>query len=164
MSGSPRPRPGWLGALVLLVAGAAFVGPCAEPVPGAVPAFVPPVDAPVVDSFRPPEHPYGPGNRGWEYDTEPGAEVTAAGAGIVSFAGQVGGPLHVTVAHGGGLRTTYSFLQSVDVVAGSTVTAGTRVGTAGDSLHFGARLGDRYIDPAMLFRPGALIERARLGP
>jgi murein DD-endopeptidase MepM/ murein hydrolase activator NlpD len=150
--------------LVLFAASLLFVGPCAEPVPGAVPTFEPPVDAPVIDRFRAPEHPYGPGNRGWEYDTEPGAVVLAAGAGVVSFAGQVGGPLHVTVAHGGGLRTTYSFLSSVEVAAGARIARGERVGTADDTFHFGARLGDRYIDPAVLFRPGGLVERARLVP
>jgi murein DD-endopeptidase MepM/ murein hydrolase activator NlpD len=158
----PRARRGALGVLVVLLTSAAFIGPCAEPAPGAVPAFAPPVDAPVIDSFRPPENPYGPGNRGWEYDTEPDAPITAAGSGVVSFAGQVGGPLHVTISHGGGLRTSYSYLASIDVTAGAHIDRGARVGTAGDTFHFGARLGDRYIDPALLFEPGALVERARL--
>ena len=41
------------------------------------PAYVPPVDAPVVDPFRPPAGPYGAGNRGLEYGTRPGTEVRA---------------------------------------------------------------------------------------
>jgi murein DD-endopeptidase MepM/ murein hydrolase activator NlpD len=88
--------------------------------------------------------------------------VAAAGAGTVTFAGQVGGELHVTVAHGGGLRTSYSFLATITVAVGDVVGVGAPVGTAGDSFHFGVRVGDRYVDPAVLFRPGALRERARL--
>ena len=64
--------------------------------------FRPPVDAPVADPFRPPEDPYGPGNRGIEYDTEPGSVVRAAAAGSVVFSGAVAGSLYVTLDHGGG--------------------------------------------------------------
>jgi murein DD-endopeptidase MepM/ murein hydrolase activator NlpD len=91
----------------------------------------PPVDAPVVDPFRPPAGPYGPGNRGIEYATRPGTAVRASAAGTVSFAGQVGGRLHVTVAHPGGVRTSYSFLATVAVGAGDAVAQGDVVGTAG---------------------------------
>src|SRR2546426_469687 len=40
--------------------------------------YRPPVEAPVTDPFRPPLTPYGPGNRGIEYATVPGASVHAA--------------------------------------------------------------------------------------
>ena len=43
--------------------------------------LTPPVDAPVLDPFRLPAGPYGPGNRGIEYDTEPGEIVLAAAGG-----------------------------------------------------------------------------------
>ena len=138
--------------------------PFPPPAGAALPRFSPPVDAIVVDGYRPPSTPYGPGNRGWDYDTEPAAEVRAAGAGVVSFAGPVGGTFAVTVAHGGGLRTSYSYLADVAVRAGQHVDGGTVVGTTVDNLHFGVRLGDRYVDPAVLFQPGALRERARLLP
>jgi peptidase M23-like protein/putative serine esterase DUF676 len=116
--------------------------------------YVPPVDAVVVDPFRPPAGPYGPGNRGLEYDTEPGDTVTASGRGTVVFAGAVGGTLHVTVLHADGVRTSYSFLARIDVVRGQRVDHGDPLGAAGDRLHFGARIGDAYFDPARLFESG----------
>jgi murein DD-endopeptidase MepM/ murein hydrolase activator NlpD len=131
----------------------------ARPGPRRVPvvSYVPPVDAPVVDPFRPPLVPWGPGNRGLEYDTAPGDLVWASGDGVVTFAGQVGGMLHVTVAHADGLRTGYSFLDDVAVTAGQAVRQGDTVGHAGTTFHFGARIGTAYVDPAALFDPGATV-------
>lgn len=120
------------------------------PPPGAV-RYRPPVDAPVVDGFRAPATRYGAGNRGLEYATWPGAPVAAAAAGTVVFAGQVGGSLHVVVLHADGVRTSYSFLASVAVGRGERVGAGDVVGIAGPSLHFGARAGEAYLDPNVLF-------------
>lgn len=117
----------------------------------------PPVDAPIVDPFRPPAHPFGPGNRGIEYDTEPGDEVHASAAGQVVFAGVVAGALHVTLAHSDGVRTSYSYLRSVAVVLGQLVQQGDVVGQAGERLHFGARRGDSYFDPAALFGSGGEV-------
>lgn len=118
------------------------------------PPYRPPVDAPVVDPFRPPTVPYGPGNRGLEYGTPSGTEVRAAGDGEVVFAGSVAGSLHVTVRHSDGLRTTYSFLARVDVVAGQRVRQGDGLGITAGHLHLGARVGDAYLDPAALFGAG----------
>ena len=115
------------------------------------PAYRPPVGAAIVDPFRPPPNPFGPGNRGVDYATEPGSAVGAAGDGEVVFAGAVAGGLHVVVLHPDGIRTSYSFLRSVRVQRGQTVVQGQAVGTAGDGLHFGARVGDVYIDPTGLF-------------
>ncbi|HEY8525128.1 MAG TPA: peptidoglycan DD-metalloendopeptidase family protein [Acidimicrobiales bacterium] len=112
---------------------------------------MPPVDGPVVDPFRPPPGPYGPGNRGLEYDTEPGAPVRASAAGTVVFAGPVAGSRHVTVRHADGVRTSYSYLATISVALGQRVEQGDRLGTAGERLHFGARMGDAYFDPALLF-------------
>src|SRR5699024_10067803 len=63
-----------------------------------------PVDAPIIDRFRPPEHDWLPGNRGLKYGTEPGQFVTAIGPGTVTFSGQVGGDLNVTIGHPDGDR------------------------------------------------------------
>lgn len=126
------------------------------------PPYRPPVDAPLVDVFRPPSTPYGPGNRGVDYATTPGTPVLAASDGTVTFAGHVGGSLHVTVLHDDGVRTTLSFLATTTVRRGQRVRQGDKVGTAAASLHFGARVGDDYIDPLALLsrtRP-----RARLVP
>jgi thioesterase domain-containing protein len=120
-------------------------------------SYRPPVGAEVGDPFRPPAHPYGPGNRGLEYDTAPGDPVYASADGTVTFAGQVAGSLHVTVGHADGVRTTYAFLDRVEVARGQRVTQGDVVGAAGERLHFSARVGDAYVDPAALFDPGATV-------
>lgn len=138
-------------ALVALDGGRA----AAEP-PG---AHAPPVDAPVSDAFRPPPNPYAAGNRGLDYATPPGTEVRASAPGEVTFAGQVGGRLHVVVLHEDGLRTSYSFLAEVAVRRGQVVGRGEVVGTSGSSLHFGARAGERYVDPALLFGAGPVDVR-----
>jgi len=117
--------------------------------------YEPPIDAAhgtIIDRFRPPPGPYAAGNRGLEYATLPLATVRAAADGTVVFAGQVGGTLHVTVRHRDGLRTSYSFLALVDVVAGQQVRAGERLGLASHRLHFGVRdPGGTYLDPELLF-------------
>lgn len=116
--------------------------------------YVPPVEAPVVDGFRPPATRYGPGNRGLEYGTEPGVAVAAVADGVVTFAGTVAGTRHVTIRHADGVRTTYSFLAEVTVVAGQSVRQGQVLGTTAARLHLGARRGDAYFDPASLFEGG----------
>lgn len=143
-------------ALLVLCWVALSVGALAVPTAGAgeSPTYLPPVDAEVIDAFRPPSSPYGPGNRGLEYSTAAGTEVVAAAAGIVTFAGPVAGTLHVTVLHADGVRTSYSFLARVDVVRGQHVEQGDVVGLAGGRLHLGARVGDAYFDPALLFETG----------
>jgi hypothetical protein len=113
-------------------------------------AYAPPVDGPIVDHFRPPATPYGAGNRGVDFRTEPGAPVRAAADGTVVFAGQVGASRHVVVLHPDGLRTSYSFLVSVEVARGDHVRRGDVVGHAGHELHFGVRAGERYLDPEPL--------------
>ena len=114
------------------------------------PGFRPPVSAPVSDPFRLPEGPYGSGNRGIEYDTEPGDAVAAAAAGEVVFAGSVARSLHVTVDHGGGVVSSYSYLESIAVPVGARVAQGDPVGTASERLHFGVRVDGAYVDPASL--------------
>ena len=116
----------------------------------AVVSYRPPVAAPVVDPFRAPPTPWAAGNRGIDYATEPGTRVRAAADGEVVFAGMVGGSLHVVVRHPDGVRTSYSFLHTVLVHQGDSVVRGEPVGTAGARFHFGARIGDDYVDPARL--------------
>jgi len=115
--------------------------------------YRPPVDAPVVDPYRPPATPFGPGNRGIDYAAGVGSPVRASADGEVVFAGQVGGRLHIVIRHADGIRTSYSFLATVGVRSGERVSAGDEVGTSGPTFHFGARRGDAYIDPLSLFGP-----------
>jgi len=144
-------------------------------------AWVRPVDGPVVRPFQAPASVYGAGHRGVDLAAAPGTPVRAANRGEVTFAGSVAGTLHVTVTHAGGLRTTVSFLATVAVRAGQRVERGQVVGTTGgatstpdgdadvaahgdDVLHFGLRVGDRYIDPMLLFQPVDLTKVVRLAP
>ena len=122
--------------------------------PDGVVTYRPPVVAPVLDPFRAPASRYGPGNRGIEYDTWSGQPVVAAAAGVVAFAGPVAGERHVTIGHADGVRTSYSYLATIEVAVGQRIEQGTQVGTAGDTFHFGARIGEVYIDPAILFGSG----------
>jgi len=125
--------------------------------------YSPPVDAPVVDEFRPPPDRFSAGNRGIDYATSGGEPVHAAADGVVTFAGSVGGALHVVVRHDDGIRTSYSYLGTTAVRRGQRVERGDVVGTAGEApLHFGARVGEEYVDPLGLL--AATRPRVRLIP
>lgn len=122
-----------------------------------------PVDAAVSDPFRAPKTRFGAGNRGLEYATAGGEIVRAVDAGAVVFAGTVGRQRHVVVDHGDGLRSTYAFVASVDVVRGQRVRQGQRVATAGPGVHLTARLGATYVDPMLLMRGAEVVVRLRPG-
>lgn len=125
---------------------------------------VPPVDAPIVDPFRMPAQPWLAGNRGLEYNTQPGQTVRASADGVVTFAGNVAGSLFVTIRHDSDLRTTVGFVDSIDVSAGDVVRQGMPIATAGQSMHFSARRGESYIDPASLFQSYRVVVRLVAGP
>ena len=166
-----RPVPFTLRARVVTLALAFAVGcsmfVCLTPVAAVAASsgdYRAPSDAPIVDHFRPPPKPWMAGNRGIDYGTEPGAHVWAAADGRVIFAGEVGGQLHVTVEHLDGLRTSYSFLESISVGVGYRVHAGDVVGIAGGPFHFGVRAPDNsYLDPEALLA-GSLRPSVRLVP
>jgi hypothetical protein len=142
--------------VALLASGLVRPGPADAADP---PRYRPPVDAPITDPFRAPTTPYGPGNRGLDYGTAPGTVVRAAADGRVTFAGLVAGTRHVTVLHDDGLRTTASYLDRIDVVVGQRVRQGDPLGTTAGALHFSARNGDAYLDPASFFGEGPVHVR-----
>jgi murein DD-endopeptidase MepM/ murein hydrolase activator NlpD len=131
-----------------------------------------PVTGPIVRAFDPPDTPFGSGHRGIDIAAPVGTSVRAAAAGTVAFAGPVGGRLFVTVDHGGGLESTYSFLDAVtvrrgEVVAQGQVVARSGTGHAGDvvpNLHFGVRLLDVYVDPLAYLGPAEIWRFIRLAP
>ena len=120
-------------------------------------AYQVPVDGVIVDPYRAPDHPYGPGNRGIEYRTDAGAAVRAAQAGPVGFAGQVGGRQVVAIQHADGRRSTYTGLAEVAVERGDDVAGGQPIGSAGPTLHFGVKDGADYVDPAIVFGPPQVV-------
>lgn len=129
-----------------------------------------PVVGPVIRDFDPPEQPYGAGHRGVDIATAAGTPVLAPAAGVVSFAGKVGGELFVTLDHGQGLRSTYSWLSAIFVREGDVVAVGAPValsgrGHAGSTiphLHLGARLDGAYVDPLAFLGPAPVPEVVHL--
>ncbi len=126
--------------------------------PSCDPPWLTPVDAVVIDGFRPPDSPYGPGNRGLEYGTEGGEVVNAVDDGVVAFAGTVGGNGFVVVDHSGGLRSTAAFVD-VAVAPGDPVVSGQQIAVAKPGFHLTARRGADYIDPLPLLLGDCLIVR-----
>jgi murein DD-endopeptidase MepM/ murein hydrolase activator NlpD len=126
----------------------------------------------VVKDFSPPAEPWLAGNRGVDLAGTTGEPVRAAGAGVVTFAGQIA-HIGVVSVTSGALRTTYEPLR-VRVHRGQQVAAGAVLGTltlAGSHcdpaacLHWGLlRLGSdgqwAYLDPLALLG----LEQVRLLP
>lgn len=115
--------------------------------------LLPPVDAPVSRGFEAPSGRFGPGHRGIDFAVAAGTQVRAAGAGTVTFAGDVAGRGAVTVAHADDLVTTYTSLADIYVAEGQVVGAGQTIGVAGSAhpgeagVHFGVLLEGSYVDP-----------------
>jgi hypothetical protein len=92
---------------------------------------------------------------GYDLASTAGAPITAAAAGRVVYAGDMGiyGNC-VLIDHGMGLGTLYGHLSSFDVSAGAQVRQGQTLGRSGstglaggDHLHFAVLVGDTYVDP-----------------
>ena len=110
----------------------------------------PPVAGAVLRPFAP-QGSYG-GHWGIDLAADPGTAVKAAAAGTVTFAGSVGGRLSVTIHHGGGVRTSYSYLFSIYLKVGDAVAIGDPVGTSGEDhglmgVHFSLRVDSIYLPP-----------------
>ncbi|HEX7248703.1 MAG TPA: M23 family metallopeptidase, partial [Actinomycetota bacterium] len=114
-----------------------------------------PVTGPVIRGFDPPASPFGSGHRGIDIAAPAGSVAVAPADGRVSFAGPVGGRLFLTMDHGAGLESTFSWVSALLVRRGDLVTQGQPVvrtggGHTGDlvpNLHLGVKLDDAYVDP-----------------
>jgi murein DD-endopeptidase MepM/ murein hydrolase activator NlpD len=111
----------------------------------------------VIRLFDAPAPNWNRGHRGVDLAGAPGQAVYAAAAGTVVFAGLLADRPVVSIAHPGGLRTSYEPVQPV-VRAGQRVSAGTVLGElmaghpgCGGCLHWGAMWGPAaradYVDP-----------------
>lgn len=116
---------------------------------------------PVARPFDPPPGPYAAGHRGVDLVSAPGAVVLAAADGVVVFAGRVVDRDVVSVAHAGGLRSTYEPVTP-SVGVGARVRAGDPIGVlvaghrgcpAPACLHWGLRREGTYLDPLLALRP-----------
>jgi murein DD-endopeptidase MepM/ murein hydrolase activator NlpD len=131
-----------------------------------------PVVGPVIGAFEPPETPFGAGHRGIDIAASVGTTVVAPEAGVVAFAGKVGGELFVTLDHGGGLTSTYSWLSGALVRRGDAVPRGGAIALSGRGhpgsdvphLHFGVRRDGVYLDPLSFLAPPNVSEFIRLAP
>jgi murein DD-endopeptidase MepM/ murein hydrolase activator NlpD len=113
----------------------------------------------VVRTFDAPAPDWNRGHRGVDLAGKPGQPVYAAGAGTVLYAGMLAGREVVSLAHPGGLHTSYEPVQT-RVRVGQLLTAGTVIGEllaghpgcpAAACLHWGAMWGSAaradYVDP-----------------
>jgi murein DD-endopeptidase MepM/ murein hydrolase activator NlpD len=90
----------------------------------------------------------------------------------VAFAGPIGGNLFLTLDHGGGVTSTFSWVSQLLVRRGDTVQPGQPValtgwahpGSALATLHFGVRLDGEYQDPLAYLGPIDLTGLIRLAP
>lgn len=142
---------------VVLSVGLACAAPAAADDPRLEwPLRPPPV---VTRGFDAPTPDWQPGHRGVDLPGSAGQPVYAPGDATVVFAGPLAGRPVVSLAHPGGLRTSYEPVRAT-VRAGQRVTAGTVIGAlvAGHAgcaapacLHWGAMWGPasdaRYVDP-----------------
>jgi murein DD-endopeptidase MepM/ murein hydrolase activator NlpD len=159
-----------LAALLPLVLGATSFAPAAA-LPGAG-TWTWPVIGPVIRAYDPPDTPFGAGHRGIDIAAPIGTTVVAAEAGVVAFAGPVGGQLFVTLDHGGGLTSTYSWLSATLVRVGDVVARGAPIARSGTGhagwtpshLHLGVRLDGEYQDPLAYLSAPSVSDFIRLAP
>jgi murein DD-endopeptidase MepM/ murein hydrolase activator NlpD len=116
--------------------------------------LIPPVEATVIQPYAPIGR-YG-GHWGIDFAVPVGSAVLASDGGVISFAGVVAGNRTLTVDHGGGLRSSYSYLSAINVVAGSPIGRGEKLGSSGvahgtEAVHFSVRIDGSYVDPTGLF-------------
>ena len=118
----------------------------------------------VVRAFDAPSPNWTPGHRGVDLAGAPGQPVYAAGDATVVFAGLLAGRPVVSLAHPGGLHTSYEPVRAA-VRVGQPVTATTPIGElvtghpgcgAPACLHWGAMWGPAsgadYVDPLGLLK------------
>jgi murein DD-endopeptidase MepM/ murein hydrolase activator NlpD len=136
----------------------------------------PPALGSITRGFDAPSPDWHPGHRGVDLPGTPGQPVYAAGAATVVFAGLSGGRPVVSLAHPGGLRTSYEPVRAA-VRAGQRVTAETVIGElmagharcpAAACLHWGAMWGPasgaHYVDPLGLLRSTPIRLKPLSGP
>jgi murein DD-endopeptidase MepM/ murein hydrolase activator NlpD len=131
-----------------------------------------PVKGPIIRFFEPPPTPYSAGHRGIDIAVPFGTPIHAPADGIVTFAGWVAGAMFVTLDHGDGVKTSYSWLSGLVVKKGDSVHREEVIAFTGHGhpevptphLHFSARLNGVYVDPLLLLKGLDLVSLIRLAP
>lgn len=157
------------GALLAAALVVTAVAPAAEPAaevpsttaePGSAVdgTYALPLDGEVVAPFDNPAVPWGAGHRGVDLAGAVGAQVLAAADGVVAFVGVVVDRQVISIDHPDGIRTTYEPVAAL-VEVGDAVVQGQPIGTLMSEtshcapqvcLHWGAKIGDDYLDPMSL--------------
>jgi hypothetical protein len=119
----------------------------------------------VVREWEAPVDDYSAGHRGIDMAASAGSVVVAPESGTVHFAGRVVDRVVLSIAHPGGLMSSYEPLETT-LKKGDRVTRGQQIGTvssgshcAESCLHLGVRHNGRYISPMFLLeaRPRAIL-------
>ncbi|WP_200943020.1 murein hydrolase activator EnvC [Cellulomonas sp. Root485] len=144
--------------LMIVVASPGAAGPPGPPPPAGTYRLPLAGSTDVVRPFeRPPER-WAAGHRGVDLRSALGAEVVSPVAGVVTYAGTVGGRSVVTVTDVDGRRSSVEPLGPA-VRVGDRVAAGAPLGTLtvdgshcapSVCLHWGVRVGEDYVDPLSL--------------
>jgi murein DD-endopeptidase MepM/ murein hydrolase activator NlpD len=105
---------------------------------------------------------------GTDFRGKPGTPVVAAGDGVVTFCGRMGGYGNmVEIDHGGGVVTRYAHLRRIETKRDAAITAGDEVGQVGSTgratgphLHFEVRLDGAPVSPIVAMSVAALQREA----
>ena len=147
----------WAGLKADGTAGASTFVALRAPVPRSPLVLSAPVQAPTGDVFGPRGSRF---HSGLDFRAPSGTPVSAAGAGLVVFAGRhnSGWGNLVVVKHGSGVRTLYAHLSRIDVKLGEHLSSGDHLGLVGASgqatgphLHLEVLVRGAAVDPQTAF-------------
>jgi peptidoglycan hydrolase-like protein with peptidoglycan-binding domain len=153
LEGAVRDFQRWAGLTVDGRAGPEVFARLRTPPPKSPIALSPPLDVTPGDGFGPRRTRF---HTGIDYSAPRGTPIAAAGAGVVTYAGELAGGWGrvITVAHGADVRTMYAHLSKIRVAVGQPVYAGDVIGRVGSSgnasgthLHFEVRVRGAAVDP-----------------
>ncbi len=109
---------------------------------------------PIARPYIAPATEFGPGHRGVDIRAPAGSVVRAPAAGVVHFAGFVVDRPVLSIAHAGGVLSSFEPVDAT-VAAGDHVRRGEVVGVllaghcAASCLHLGARISGEYVNPLL---------------
>ena len=137
--------------ILLVLVGLSLFAPGTAPAGSSCVGLSPPVPGDIIQLFAPIGR-YA-GHWGVDLEAPVGAPVSVAASGVVTFSGVVAGNSTISVDHGGGLKTSYSFLSHRGVARGSWVGRGSQIGLSDQhdgaaAVHFSVRVEGVYVDPS----------------
>lgn len=132
------------------------------------------MDGKVTRPFQQARSAYGEGgHQGVDISGQPGETVRSAAAGTVIWIGELPRGRFISIAHEGGVRTSYLGLEGIDVVTGQRVARGQALGRLGGSrdpsspgnhLHFDVFLNGCPVDPKAMAGATGMNAFVRLCP